>query len=278
MARSDYVINLYSYTLNRTAQEAMAELADLGFDAFEFMMYPGHLWMPDMDAAARAGLRRFIESRNLHIQSVNQPNIDINIAAAAPEMRDHSIAMMARMIECAGEFGARQVIIGPGKVNPLMPMAREALIGHFHRALDALVPLSRKAGTQVLVENMPFAFLPDVESLLAAVEDYGSDEVGILYDLANGAFIKEDIRAALKRCGDRLRLVHLSDTGTQVYKHDPIGHGTMDFGALIEDLASIGWTERPVLEIIGISEQPSAEILDSIRRLEEVGWANRFAA
>lgn len=278
MARSDYVINLYSYTLNRTAQEAMAELADLGFDAFEFMMYPGHLWMPDMDAAARAGLRRFIESRNLHIQSVNQPNIDINIAAAAPEMRDHSIAMMARMIECAGEFGARQVIIGPGKVNPLMPMAREALIGHFHRALDALVPLARKAGTQVLVENMPFAFLPDVESLLAAVEDYGSDEVGILYDLANGAFIKEDIRAALKRCGDRLRLVHLSDTGTQVYKHDPIGHGTMDFGALIEDLASIGWTERPVLEIIGISEQPSAEILDSIRRLEEVGWANRFAA
>ncbi|TCK29210.1 sugar phosphate isomerase/epimerase [Ancylobacter aquaticus] len=278
MARSDYVINLYAYTLNRTAQEAMAELADHGFEAFELMMYPGHLWMPDMDAGARAALRKFIASRNLHIQSVNQPNIDINIAAAAPEMREHSIRMMARMVECAGEFGARQVLIGPGKVNPLMPMPRDQLIGHFYRALDQLVPLAQKAGTQVLVENMPFAFLPDAEGLLTVVEGYGSDDVGILYDLANGAFIKEDIRAALKRCGDRLKLVHLSDTGTKVYKHDPVGHGTMDFGALIEDLAAIGWTERPVLEIIGVSEQPSAEILDSIRRLEEVGWANRFAA
>lgn len=278
MARSDYVINLYSYTLNHTAQQAMAELADLGFNAFELMMYPGHLWLPDMDAGARAELRRFIESRNLHIQAVNQPNIDINVAAAAPEMREYSIMMMARMVECAGEFGARQVLIGPGKVNPLMPMPRDRLIGHFYRALDQLVPLAQKAGTQILVENMPFAFLPDVEGLLTVVEGYGSDEVGILYDLANGAFIKEDARMALKRCGSRLKLVHLSDTGTQVYKHDPVGYGTMDFGKLIEDLAAIGWTERPVLEIIGVSDKPSAEILDTIRRLEEVGWANRFAA
>lgn len=278
MSRSDYVINLYSYTLSHTAQQSMNELADLGFDAFELMAYPGHLWPADMDAGARRELKRFVDGRKLHLQSINQPNIDINLAAAAPEMRDYSIEMMARMIDIAGDLEIPQVLIGPGKVNPLYSMPRERAIGHFYRAMDQLVPRAAKAGTQILVENMPFAFLPDVESLLSAVEGYGSDELGILYDLANGAFIKEDARTALQRCGSRLKLVHLSDTGTAVYKHDPVGQGTMDFAALIEDLAAIGWTERPVLEIIGYSEQPSAEIIDSIRRLEEVGWANRFAA
>ena len=44
-------------------------------------------------------------------------------------------------------------------------MPRERMLEHFYRALDRLAPLAREAGTRLLVENMPFAFLPDAESL-----------------------------------------------------------------------------------------------------------------
>jgi sugar phosphate isomerase/epimerase len=231
-----------------------------------------------MDAGARQSLARTLKQRNVTVTSVNQPNVDINITAAAPEMRDYSLELVGRMVETAGEYGAPFVVVGPGKVNTLMPMAKEKLIGHLYRALDRLVPMAGKHGTQILLENMPFAFLPDVNSLLEATEGYGSDEVGIIYDLANGAFIKEDCPAALRRCGERLKLIHMSDTGLEIYRHDPIGAGTMDFALLRTQLADFGWSDRPVLEVIGISEDPSAEMVDSVRKLDALGWGAGTAA
>ena len=60
---------------------------------------------------------------------------------------------------------------------------------------------------------MPFAFLPKIDELLAAVESYGEPSIGVVYDLANGYFVDEDIVAGLRKAAPRLRLVHVSDTG-----------------------------------------------------------------
>jgi sugar phosphate isomerase/epimerase len=71
-------------------------------------------------------------------------------------------------------------------------------------------------------------------------------------------------------------MIHLSDTGLSVYKHDPVGCGTIDFNAVMEDLGSIGWTERPVLEMVGLTSDPAAEFFDSTRKLDVAGGAGRF--
>ena len=102
-------------------------------------------------------------------------------------------------------------------------MPRDQLIGHFFRGLERLVPLAKKAGTRLLVENMPFAFIPGIADLMAALDQFGNDDIGVVYDVANGYFIKEDIGKGLKTAKPRLALVHLSDTNQQVYRHDPSG-------------------------------------------------------
>jgi hypothetical protein len=48
-----FACNTYSYTLSHTAESCLAHLADLGFNGFELMMYPGHLWPPEADATQR---------------------------------------------------------------------------------------------------------------------------------------------------------------------------------------------------------------------------------
>ncbi|WP_108610754.1 sugar phosphate isomerase/epimerase family protein [Aminobacter sp. MSH1] len=276
MSRSDYIINTYAFTLTHTAKQALETLSHLGFDEFELMMYPGHIWPNEMDAGAVRKFKSYLADAGLKIRSLNQPNIDINLAGATPEMREYSIANLAGITRLAGELGAKGVVIGPGKVNPLMPMSREKLDGHFYRALDVLLPIANEAGVMLLVENMPFAYLSDIKSLLEVVDRYGADEIAIIYDLANGSFIKEDVGAALKLCRSRLKLIHVSDTGPTAYKHDAVGLGTMDFSKLLGDLKAASWDDRPVLEIIGISEDPTREILDTIDRLTAVGWAGQF--
>jgi L-ribulose-5-phosphate 3-epimerase len=154
------------------------------------------------------------------------------------------------VVQLAGDLCVPGVVIGPGKANPLMPAPTERLMGYFYAALDELLPLAQRAGTSLYVENMPFAFLPGIDALLASLDGYGADGIGIVYDVANGHFINEDVGAALRKCARRLRIVHLSDTNQKVYRHDPVGLGTVDFAPLPGVLAEIGHERRPILEII----------------------------
>lgn len=245
-----FAVNTYSYTLTHGVRECLAGLMDRGYREFELMMYPGHLWPADTDAAARRELRRFVEASGLTVTTLNMPNIDLNVAAAAAEMRAYTLGNLRGVVELAGDLGVPGVVIGPGKANPLMPAPTERLMGYFYQALDELVPLARRAGTALYVENMPFAFLPGIDALLAALDRYGDDGIGVVYDVANGHFIDEDVPAALRKCRRRLKIVHLSDTGQKVYKHDPVGRGTVNFAVLPGVLAEIGHTRAPILEII----------------------------
>lgn len=272
MPNRDYVINTYAYTLTHTAEQCLTELSDAGFDTFEVMMYPGHVWPPALDQGGRKALKQFLRERSLTVRSLNQPNIDINLAAATDEMWAYSVSILRQIVELAADLEATDVIVGPGKVNPLMPAPQERVIGRFYKSLDVLAPLAKSLGVRLLVENMPFAFLPAIDRMMEVVEEYGAEEIGVIYDIANAAFIRENFRHGLERCGSRLKMIHLSDTGTDAYKHDPIGRGTIDFRAAADDALAIGWADRPVLEIIGVSPNPTEEIINSVTLLDAAGW------
>jgi len=253
------------------AAACLTRLAGLGFREFEVMVHPGHLWPSDMNAAARRDLRRLIEASGWTLTALNMPNIDINVAAAAPGMRAYSLALLEDTVRLAGELGARGVVIGPGKANPLFPADASELVGYFFAALDRLCPVAQQSGTALWLENMPFAFLPGIGDCMEALDRYGNDDIKIVYDIANAYFINEDFTDGLKTCRERLALVHLSDTGRQAYRHDPVGLGTVPFGQVPAALDAVGYCAQPMLEII--SGDPDRDILASAQMLVRQGFA-----
>jgi L-ribulose-5-phosphate 3-epimerase len=264
-------VNTYSFIFGGSAADTVAKLADQGYGGVELMFFPGHLWPTELDAASIRKLRQLCETR-LRLVAVNMPNVDINIAAAAEEMRAYTMDLLIKFVRCAGELGAGGIILGPGKPNPLFPMPRQRMISHFYRAIDVLAPLARQAGTKLLIENMPFAFLPDAEALMNVVDLYGDASLRVIYDVANAHFIGEDPSQGLRRVRDRLSLVHFSDTTRQSYKHDPLGQGDVPLAGLAAVLKEVGYSELPMLEVI--SQNPDADIAASCRRLHEAGIGN----
>ncbi len=265
--------NTYSYMRSHSAEACLARLADHGFDEFEIMVHPGHLWPSDLSTEQRSALRAVIEQRGLTLVSLNMPNIDINVAAAAQGMRIYSLKLLVDTVRLAGDLGARGVVIGPGKANPLFPASANELTKYFFEALDLLCPIAESAGTALWVENMPFAYLPGIGELLAALDQYGNDKVRIIYDIPNAYFIGEDFADGLKRCADRLELVHLSDTGRAAYRHDPVGLGTVPFADVPRALDAVGYgagKPKPMLEII--SRDPDADIIASAAKLAVLGF------
>ena len=174
------------------------------------------------------------------------------------------------------QSGAPYIIVGTGKANPLFPASKEQLLGFTKAGLDKLFPIAKAAGTKLLLENMPFGFLPSAEDLLRLIKDYGNPDIGVIYDVANGHFISKDPREELRLLKDHVKLIHFSDTGKSVYKHDPVGMGDVPFAAVAPVLSEIGYKELPVLEVI--SRNADADMLDSVKRLAAVGYGSRLPA
>jgi sugar phosphate isomerase/epimerase len=268
-AAAGFGVNTYSYIFSGSAADTVARLADQGYGGVELMFFPGHLWPTELDASQLRSLRQLCEQR-LRLVSVNMPNIDINVAAAAEEMRTYTLNLLVQFVRCAGELGAGGIIVGPGKANPLFPMPRDRMISYFYRALDRLAPLARQAGVRLFIENMPFAFLPDAESLMKVVDGYGDESIRVIYDVANAHFIGESPGDGLRCVRDRLSLVHFSDTTRQSYKHDPLGSGDVPLAGIAPVMKEIGYTGLPMLEVISLN--PDADIADSCRRLQQAGF------
>ena len=264
-----FSLNTYSYTQTMTAAQCLRHLAKAGAEGIELMMFPGHIWI-DAERAAFAEIRSILKSEGLRLTSLNTTNVDLNITGAAAEMRDYSLRLVEGFLRVAGEIGAPSFILGPGKPNPLFALPRDIMRDHFFRALDRVLPVARSCGVELWAENMPFAFLPDLDSLLDAVDSYGDPSIGICYDVANAHFINEDPVAGIRRLGERLKLLHISDTGRKVYRHDPIGMGDVDFSRIGQTLKETGVTERPVLEII--SRSPDTDLLGAEKALRERGY------
>ena len=265
-----FAVNTYAYVLSHSAKDCLAHLAAQGHADFELVLFPGHLWPSETEASARRSLRRHLASRQLRLITLNMPNIDINVAAASKEMRDYSLSQLSDAVVLAGDLGVPGLIVGPGKPNPLFPLPKARMMGYFYAALDRLAPLAERCGTQIWIENLPFAFLPDADKLAAALDQYANPSVGIVYDVANAVFHREDPSYGLERVRDRLRLVHLSDTGHEVYRHDTVGSGIVPFAALPPVLAKIGYAELPMLEII--TGTPDIDIQTSAEKLIAMGW------
>lgn len=262
-------INSYAYTQSMSALDFVRHLVEHGADMLELMLYPGHLWITDSAQTLR-NLRLTIETNSLSLATLNSPNIDLNIAAATEEMRAHSVELNLRYIRLAAELGAAGLILAPGKANPLFPLSYSKLERHFFKALDMLLPEAEKHGIEILLENQCFAFLPDANGLMEAIDRYGNDSIGVCYDVANAHFVGEDPANGLKRISSRLKLVHLSDTTRTIYRHDPISYGDVDFARLAPAIAAAQLDWPLVLEII--SGNPDADIADSIDRLAAMGY------
>ena len=262
--------NTYAYMMSEAAESCLGRLADMGFIEFELMVHPVHLWPAELTPGKRAALRSLIQRRGLQLTTLNLPNIDINIASTTPEMRGYTLKLLADTVRLAGELGARGVIISPGKASPLFPASEDELFGYFFAALDHLCPIAASSGTAMWIENVPTTWIPTIKGLMAALKRYGNDAVRIIYDIANAHFIAEDFADGLRQCRSRLEMVHLSDTGQKIFRHDPVGEGTVPFAEVPAALAAAGYIKRPMLEII--SRDPDTDIIASAAKLAVLGF------
>ena len=264
-----YAVNTYSFTQTHRARDCLEQLADQGYRRFEIMLVPGHFW-PSLDGdAGRRQIESLVGRRSLEIVSLNQPNLDVNLASLVPEMRQHSCAVVASAIELAAAWNAKGVVVNPGKSNPVFPSATEILADCFRRSLEVLIPVARRAGVQLVVKNHPLSYLYRANELRQFFDAFGWEQVGIGYDFANGHFAGEAAEEVVQ-LRDHLSFMYVADTTLDTFRHAQIGTGTVSFEVIAKMLRDSGMYLPTILEIVAESAQVAIDA--SVRHLDSVAW------
>ena len=263
----------YPYIWQHTFEQTARHLAGLGHRSAEAIVNPPHFWPAQFDGDRRQSAAGLMRSEGFRLVSLNCPSLDLNLTSAAEEVRAYSLDHYLQVIDLAADLGAPYVCAIPGKVHPLLAAPIDRLRQWLVDALVALDERARERGVELLVENFPPGFLPLAEDLMGFLDQAGLERVGVVYDVANGAFAGEDPVHGLEVVAPRLRLVHLSDTGLDTYGHDNIGTGVVRFEEVARALEDIDFRGASVLEVISRDVSVADDDLRrNVAKLEQVGW------
>ena len=265
------IINTFSYLWSATAIDAIAELTANGYTTFEVPISSPHCWPDEISAAERAGTKTRLDDYGATIRSLNAGGYDINLASPGASVRRRSIEHIAAVIDLAVAWGVTDVVISPGTRRPIISPSLEMTYGWLYESLGTLLPLAKEAGTRLLMENTPYCFTPTIHDLAGVVSTVNDNMLKIVWDVANAAYIQDDPVAGLLAHHESIGLVHISDTGVDVWGHDPIGTGVVEWEKLGDAVDATCGIDNVVLEII--REEDTLRVFSqAMEDLRSRGW------
>ena len=267
----------FPFLYTHSGLDALKHLKSLGYDTYEMMIFPPHCWPAEMTAAERREYKAWLDGEGGKISSFCYPLMDNNPNSPDRLMRNYTLDRYKEAIDMAAEWDCPYVVTIPGPVSTLINPPQEWMVNWFVESMQKLVAHSKDTGVQLLLENVPFTFLPTVQDMIDTAKLIGP-EVAVNYDACNAAFIKEDPADGIRLLGDLCKNVHISDSGYGEFKHDRLGTGIVDPAPVAKALDDIGYTGMTVMEIITDPQIPGADPDADIKASHDILAANGWKA
>lgn len=275
MPQLDVAASTFPFLYSHDGLGALKHLGSLGYDMFELMIFPPHCWPREIPVRARREYKSWLDGEGGRITSFCYPLLDNNPNGVDRLMRAYTLDRYKEAIDLAAEWECPYVVAIPGPVNSLINPPYQWMRDWFVEGARELVAYARGTGVGILLENVPFTFLPTARDMAETARLIGP-EVGVNFDVCNSAYIREDPAEAIRMLGPLVRNVHISDSGYGEFKHERLGTGIVEPGPVAGALRDIGYQGPTVLEIItdALAEgaDPDADIVASHAILAEHGW------
>jgi sugar phosphate isomerase/epimerase len=216
----------------------------------------------------RWALRRLLQSLNLRCVAVNAA--EQNMISPNPALREVAVKEYEATIELAADLEVDIAIVGPGRLNPLIPMPQEDAVALLKRQLERLVPLAGRLGVRLALETFPFGFMRTGAEVAAVIDDLDNEYLGIAYDCAN-VLPHEDPAAGVRAIAGRLLIAHLSDAWKDRFAHTSVGRGEVNFKAYADALRAAEFAGPSIYELVD-GEDPDPRIAEDAKSFRTWGW------
>jgi sugar phosphate isomerase/epimerase len=239
-------------------------MAAMGLDFIDLTLEPpaAASWRADAKA-----IRSALRAKRLEV--VGHTAYYLPIAHPMDAVRQAAVAELRRCLELFAEIGARWMNIHP---DPHAPMHdREFIIEQNLLSVEELLPVARRCGVGLMVENLPGQF--NTPEQLSPILDR-LPEVGLHLDIGHANLMTHEntADALIQRFASQLQHVHLHDNkGGTADLHLPLGCGTVDVARHVRALQASGYDGTITLEVFTTDRHYLAYSRDVLRRLWDEG-------
>lgn len=262
----------WSYIDQASLGDALSRLAAMGYERVDILARAPHLWPSDLSGTERAALRRHLEQEGLALEALVPPATDHNLCSPVREVRDFSVELMKSVMELCSELGGTMMTTIPGRGPSFKPFSHAEYWDWTIEGIGRLLPHAERLGIKIALENHHITPFPTMTSLLEILDHFEHPSLCLAYDVANAEFVGDDHVEAIRSGKMWLNQVHVSDSSRSKWDHAAIGRGEIDFAAIADVLAEIGFAGTSIVEIV--TDTPDADFADARTKLGQLGWAS----
>ncbi|HKU10765.1 MAG TPA: sugar phosphate isomerase/epimerase family protein [Sinomonas sp.] len=172
--------------------------------------------------------------------------------------REAAVRYWKRAIQITVDLGVNQMNT-EFSGRPEKPEESEAC---FYRSMEELVPIFEREGVHVAIDPHPDDFVEEGLAALRVIRGVNSPNVGMVYVASHTFHMKDEPLEIMRAAGDRIRVVHVSDTmnhhashglryitnppgnAVRVHQHLKIGDGDVNWDEFFGGLGEIGFLDR----------------------------------
>lgn len=270
-------------------------LADAGYDALDISMFsmccdPECVWQQEDYREHAAALRKKCEDYGMYFNQGHSPfSYKFNEEGV---FENRFMPDTIRSIEVAGLLGVRNLVIHPLHHFVYAGHAQEIFEKNmeFYRSL---IPYAEAAGVKISLENMwqrdPIRkyivddTLADPAEMNAYIDELNSFSpvFNACLDIGHVVLVGRDPAEVIRTIGGRLEALHVHDNNYLADQHTVIGHGRIDYNAVIQALHDTGYKGEFTYEADAFfANFELAEFPLAAKFMQDVGryWISKYEA
>lgn len=176
-----------------------------------------------------------------------------------PDAREAAVRYWKRVLQIAVDLGVQQI----GTEFSGRPELAEESERAFYRSMEELLPIIEREGIHVAIDPHPDDFVENGLEAWRVIRGVNSKNLGMVYVASHTFHMEEDPLEIMREAGDRIRIVHVSDTmnhhashglryitnppgnPVRVHQHLKIGDGDVNWQEFFSGLNEIGFLDSP---------------------------------
>ena len=260
-------VSHYAFSTNAftkcSADEAVASIAEAGYDGVEIMLDAPHLFPLDAGPAKVAGVRRAIERAGLSVSNCNafpmsavgdtwHPSWIEPDEARRQQRIDHTVAAL----RVARDLGAKNISTEPGGPIP-QGMSRAEAMTVFVQGIAEVLPAAEETGVTLLVEPEPELLIERTEEYLDFAARLSHPNLALNFDIGHFYCVGEDPAEAFLELRPHVRHVHFEDiAASREHRHLLPGHGAIALPRVVAAMAEAGYSGWITVELYPYQDTP----------------------
>lgn len=216
-------------------ESLFADYARAGISKMEISSNKEDYDLLDFPTAKALSARYGVEIWSFHLPFM--PFSEIDLSALDETMRRNTVSLCAELIRRASEIGIRR-FIAHASGEPIRDGDRAARMAQAKKSLRELAEIAAARDAVICVEDLPRTCLgrtsAEILELLSA-----DDRLRVCCDTNH--LLSENLPDFIRRVGDRIETLHVSDYDGVDEKHWLPGEGILDWQAVLAALREINY-------------------------------------